>query len=75
MSDKHIRLDSLRLRLRRTQDSIREVENSGQSFSLDDGMTYTRATLQRLLERERKLYRQIARTEGKAPMFKKIRMG
>lgn len=69
------RLQTLRARLRRVQAAIAEVEESGQSMSLDDGLSYTRGTISRLYERESKLYRAIARAEGRNPMFKRVSIG
>ena len=69
------RLQTLREKLRRVQAAIQEVEESGQSMSLDDGISYSRATISRLYEREKELCRAIARAEGKRPMFKRVGIG
>jgi hypothetical protein len=69
------RLKTLRERLRSVQSAIAEVETGGQSVSLDDGVSYTRAHLPRLYEREAKLYGAIARAEGRRPFFSKVKMG
>lgn len=69
------KIQGLRERLRRVQASIEEVEKSGQSISLDDGISYTRATLSRLYEREAKLTRAISRMDGKRSMFKRVGVG
>lgn len=69
------KIQSLRERLRRVQAAIAEVEESGQSMSLDDGISYTRTTASRLYEREQKLMRAISRAEGKRPMFKSVGIG
>jgi geranylgeranyl pyrophosphate synthase len=66
---------SLRERLRRVQAAIKEVEEAGQSVSTDDGISYTRATLTRLYDREKELIRAIGRQNGRNPMFKSIGIG
>jgi RNA polymerase-binding transcription factor DksA len=66
--------ETLRQKLTRVQTSIKEVEEAGQSMSMEDGIAYTRATLQRLYERERKLLRAIARASGRVPLFRSVGM-
>jgi hypothetical protein len=72
MSDK---AHSLKERLRSVQAAIKEVEEAGQSVSTDDGISYTRATLYRLYNREKELIRAISRKTGRNPMFKSIGVG
>jgi FAD/FMN-containing dehydrogenase len=66
--------ESLRTRLKRVQTAIKEVEEAGQSMSHEDGISYTRATLQRLYEREKFLIRAIARKSGAVPLFRGVGM-
>ncbi len=69
------KIQGLKERLRRVQASIAEVEESGQSISLDDGISYTRATLSRLYEREKELMRALSRMNGNRSMFKRVGIG
>jgi len=43
-------------------------------MSHEDGISYTRATLQRLYEREKFLIRAIARKSGAVPLFRGVGM-
>ena len=54
--------------------AIDEVLTAGQSMSLDDGISYTRATLWRLQRLEAYLSGQIARATGKNPLFQAVNM-
>jgi len=69
------KIRSLKQKLRDVDAAIAEVEKSGQSISLDDGISYTRATLSRLYERQGKLTRAISRQEGNRSMFRRVGIG
>ena len=69
------KIRTLKEQLRDVDNAIAEVVKSGQSISLDDGISYTRATLSRLYEQQKQLNRAIARQEGHRPMFKRVGIG
>ena len=54
--------------------AISEVLTAGVSMSLDDGISYTRASLRQLREIEKSVNGQIARAKGYHPMFQGVRM-
>lgn len=67
-------ISQLKKALKRVRAAIAEVEESGQSMSLDDGVSYTRETAVRLYEREKELCRAIARATGASPLFAPVKM-
>lgn len=54
--------------------AIDEILTAGQSMSLDDGISYTRASLPRLEMMLNKVEGQIARANGRNPLFQATRM-
>jgi hypothetical protein len=54
--------------------AIDEVLTAGQSMSLDDGISYTRATIYRLERMESRLSSLISRANGSNPMMQSVNM-
>lgn len=59
----------------KVETAIDEILTAGQSMSLDDGISYTRASLVQLQRYEKMLNGQIARASGRNPLFQSVRMG
>lgn len=64
----------LKERLAKIESAIDEVLDAGQSMSLDDGLSYTRASLPRLDAMRKQVEAQIARATGRNPMFQSVNM-
>lgn len=54
--------------------AIDEVLTAGQSMSLDDGISYTRASIRQLHQLLKDVNAQLARATGKNPMFQSVNM-
>ena len=61
-------------RRKKIRASIAEVLEAGQSMSLDDGISYTRANLTRLRDLEKEINNEIARATGARPLFQSVAM-
>lgn len=59
----------------KVETAIDEILTAGQSMSLDDGISYTRASLVQLQRYEKTLNGQIARASGRNPLFQSVKMG
>lgn len=68
-------IKSLEDRRAKVANAIDEVLSAGQSMSLDDGISYTRASLVQLQRYERMINGQIARAKGRNPLFQSVKMG
>ena len=55
-------------------EAITEIQDSGQSFSLD-GITYTAASLSALIELRNQLRSQESRTDGTRPLMRRVKFG
>jgi hypothetical protein len=72
MSRAYVR--KLREHLAKIESAIDEVLTAGQSMSLDDGVSYTRASLPRLDMMRKQTEAQIARATGRNPLFQSVNM-
>ena len=64
----------LRQELAEINNAISEVLSAGQSMSLDDGVSYTRASLPRLDQMRKAKLAQISRASGRNPLFQSVNM-
>lgn len=68
------RVKYLRERIADINAAIDEVLSAGQSMSLDDGVSYTRASLPQLNRMLNHAEAQLARATGRNPMFQSVKM-
>jgi len=67
-------VNQLRSELADIRTAIKEIMTAGQSMSLDDGVSYTRASLPRLEQMKKNTEAKLARATGKNPMFQSVNM-
>lgn len=68
------RVKYLRERIAKINAAIDEILDAGQSMSLDDGVSYTRASLPQLNKMLNKAETQLSRASGRNPMFQPVNM-